>query len=327
MRILITGAGGYIGTSLVDLLSASGYTVVALDRYLFGDTIEEKRNVKVIKDDIRTVESNVLNGIDVVVDLAALSNDPSGELSPVITESINHLGRLRIAALSKAWGVKKYILPSSCSVYGFNENEVDESSAPNPLTTYAKANLNIERDALKLSTKDFSVTVLRLATVYGLSERRMRFDLVLNDILGQAFTKGWTFLTTGGKQWRPFIHVMDVCKAIKLTIEADFDLVNGEVFNVGSGAQNFQILEAAKLVFDGANKESKYQWKGSPDTRSYHVSFEKIFRVLNFSPDYSIEKSSKELWKALELGTVRYGDPKTVTVEWYKHLISTGVDL
>lgn len=330
MRVLVTGAGGYIGNILTELLIKKKHEVISLDRFLFGETLNNFPNVQKINVDIRTIPTedliNVMKNVDVVVDLAALSNDPSGELNGINTISINHLGRFRIASIAKSVGVTKYILPSSCSIYGFNDEYVDETSQPNPLTTYAKANLMIERDSMALNSNDFNVTVFRLATVYGLSENRMRFDLVVNDVVGQIFSKGFTNLTTGGKQWRPFVHVRDVCKAIILGMESNENL-GGKIFNLGSNDQNYQILDVAKKIFDSLKKEEKYNWVGSPDNRSYKVKFDKIFNELSFKPDWDIGSGAKEVWNAIENKMITYGDDRNITVKWYKHLMEQGIQL
>ena len=330
MRVLVTGAGGYIGNILTDLLIKKGHEVVALDRFLFGETLNGYPEVDKIKADIRTISvedlKDAMKDVDAVVDLAALSNDPSGELNAVNTISINHLGRFRVASLAKSFGVGKYLLPSSCSIYGFNNEYVDETSRSNPLTTYARANLMIERDSMALNSVEFNVTVFRLATVYGLSANRMRFDLVVNDVVGQIFTKGFTNLTTGGKQWRPFVHVRDVCKAMVLGLESKKNL-GGKVFNLGSNEQNYQIFEVAKKIFGALNKEEKYNWVGSPDNRSYRVKFDKIFKELDFKPDWDIGSGAKEVWEALENKLITYGDDRNITVKWYKHLIEQGIQL
>ncbi len=330
MKVLVTGGAGYIGSLLTEMLADRDYEVIVLDRFMFGDTIGNLENVTKISEDIRYLETEkfirILSNVDAVIDLAALSNDPSGELNPLNTISINHLGRLRVAALSKVAGVGRYILPSSCSIYGFNDDFVDENSNPNPLTTYAKANLAIEKDSLALNSDEFKVTVFRLATVYGLSINRMRFDLVVNDIVGQVYTKGFTTLTTGGKQWRPFIHVRDVCKGILLGLEKNRDL-GGEILNLGSNDQNYQIMDVAKRIFLALGNDEKYEWVGSPDTRSYKVKFDKIAKLWDFHPDWDIEKGARDLWKALEEGNLRYGDPRTITVKWYMKLIEEGIQL
>ena len=330
MKILVTGAGGYIGTVLIEELLKRKHEVVALDRFLFGETLIDYPKVKKIVDDVRTISveslKDAMKDVDVIIDLAALSNDPSGELNPVNTISINHLGRFRIAALAKSAGVQKYILPSSCSIYGFNDEFVDENSQPNPLTTYARANLMIEKDSMALNNDDFQVTAFRLATVYGLSEKRMRFDLVVNDVVGQIFTKGFTNLTTGGTQWRPFVHVRDVCKALIMGAESKKNS-GGQTFNLGSNEQNYQIIDVAKKIFTALNKEEKYNWVGSPDNRSYRVKFDRITRELGFKPDFDIGMGAKEVWNSLERKSITYGDERNITVKWYKHLIEQGIQL
>jgi len=330
MRVLITGAGGYIGTVLTEMFEKKGYSIIAIDRFLFGDTLSGLDNITIINADIRTYSrtnlEKLLNKVDAVIDLAALSNDPSGELNPINTISVNHLGRFRVASLAKQAGVQKYILPSSCSIYGFNDEYVDEKSKPNPLTTYAKANLMIEEDSLALNSEKFSVIVFRLATVYGLSPRRMRFDLVVNDIVGQVFTKGFTTLTTGGTQWRPFVHVKDVGRALAMALESDKD-IGGEIFNLGSNDQNYQIKDVAKKIFETLGLEEKFVWVGSPDNRSYRVKFDKISKVLNFRSEWDIGDGAKEVMEALENGIIKYGDDRTITVKWYKHLMEEGISL
>lgn len=330
MKVLVTGAGGYIGTVLTEELIKRNHEVVALDRFLFGETLDRYPEVKKIKEDIRTISVEKLReamvDVDAGIDLAALSNDPSGELNAINTISINHLGRFRMASLSKHLGVQKYILPSSCSIYGFNDEYVDENSLPNPLTTYAKANLMIEKDSMTLNDDDFQVTAFRLATVYGLSEKRMRFDLVVNDVVGQIFTNGFTNLTTGGKQWRPFVHVRDVSKALIMGIESKANL-GGKIFNLGSNEQNYQIIDVAKKIFNALNKDEKYNWVGSPDNRSYRVKFDRISKELGFRPDFDIGRGAKEVWNSLERKEITYGDERYITVKWYKHLIDQGIQL
>jgi len=330
MRVLVTGAGGYIGTVLTEMLENKGHSIVAIDRFLFGDTLSGLDNVTILNGDIRTYErrelEKILSDVEAVIDLAALSNDPSGELNPINTISINHLGRFRVASLAKQAGVQKYILPSSCSIYGFNDEYVNEKSKPNPLTTYAKANLMIEEDSLALNSADFNVIVFRLATVYGLSPRRMRFDLVVNDIVGQIFTKGFTTLTTGGTQWRPFVHVKDVSRALAIALESDKD-IGGEIFNLGSNDQNYQIKDVARKIFETLRLEERFVWVGSPDNRSYRVKFDKISKILNFRPEYDVGEGAKEVMNALKHGIIKYGDDRTITVKWYKHLMEQGISL
>jgi len=325
MKILVTGGAGYIGSTLVRKLIEKGYDVTVLDRLIFGKEslkdIEDK--VKLIVDDIRNVTSSHLKKVDVVIDMAALSNDPSGELDPQKTLDINYKGRAKLAKLAKKNSVGKYILASSCSVYGFQDGILNEKSKTNTLTTYAKANVLWENDTLPLADKKFSVTALRQATCYGFSYR-MRFDLAINGMVLGFFKNKKIPIMRDGKQWRPFVHVKDTSKAFMKVIEAENDLVNGQIFNVGSDNQNYQVFDLANFIADSIGIDFNYEWYGSTDNRSYKVNFDKIKEVLKFSPDYTPKEGSKEIFDALTNGNLNTADPKTITVEWYKHLIKNG---
>jgi nucleoside-diphosphate-sugar epimerase len=322
MKVLVTGGAGYIGSVLCRILIEKGFDVICLDRFFFGfDSIEEIRDkIKIIKDDIRWFNPNILKNIDAVIDMASLSNDPSGELDPQKTLEINYEGRVRVARLSKKYGVKKYVLASSCSVYGFQEEILTEESALNPLTTYAKANVLAEKEILPLADKLFTTTVLRLATVYGYSYR-MRFDLAINGMILGFYKNGKIPIMRDGKQWRPFVHVKDASNAFIRVLEAEPELVNGQIFNVGSDEQNFQIFELAKLIAESINMPFNYEWYGSPDNRSYKVSFKKIKETLNFKPQYTPREGAKEVFEALKDGRLNPDDPRTITVKWYKNLL------
>lgn len=322
MKVLVTGGAGYIGSILSRLLLERGYDVTCLDRLFFGtgpikDIAEE---ITLVKDDVRWFKPEILKGIDAVFDLAALSNDPSGELDPQKTLEINYEGRVRVAKLSKKYGVTKYVLASSCSVYGFQEGNLTEESNVNPLTTYAKANVLAEKEILPLADKSFSTTVLRQATVYGLSNR-MRFDLAINGMTLGFYKNGKIPIMRNGKQWRPFVHVKDTSNAFITVLEANPELVNKQIFNVGSNAQNIQIYDLAKLVAESINLPFNYEWYGSPDKRSYRVSFNKIKQTLNYKPQYTPKEGAKEVYDALKEGKLKPDDPKTITVKWYKHLL------
>jgi nucleoside-diphosphate-sugar epimerase len=221
-------------------------------------------------------------------------------------------------------GVKRYILPSSCSVYGFQEGVVSETSSVNPLTTYAKANYKAEVDIKRLADKNYCTVILRFATVYGYSSR-IRFDLAINGMVKGFFKNGKIPILRDGTQHRPFVHIMDICKAIHLSIEADDEKVNKEILNVGSNEQNVQIFELAQRVANAIGVEFNYEWYGLPDHRSYKVDFNKIKEVLNFHTDYTIEDGAKEIYEALKSAKSNPDDPTSITVEWYKKLISEGV--
>lgn len=324
MKVLVTGGAGYIGSILVRELLDKGYSVIVLDRLFFGrgplEGIEDR--IKILEDDIRYFDPSILNGVDTVIDLAALPNDPVGELNPKKTMEINCEGRVRVASLSKKKKVKRYILASTCSVYGFRQGILTEESETSPLTSYAKCNLLAEKTILPFAAKDFVVTVFRKATVYGFSYK-MRFDLAVNGMVRSLFKEGKIPIMRDGTQWRPFIHVKDVAKAYIAAIEAESELVNHEVFNIGSDEQNIQVYSLAKMVADACNHEFKYEWYGSPDKRSYMVGFRKARETLNFKPEYTVRDGAREIWQALSNGLLDPDDPRAITVKWYKILVET----
>ena len=322
MNVLVTGGAGYIGSVMSRILLKKGYNLTILDRLFFGtDSLEDiLDNVTLIKDDIRFFNPEILRGIDAVFDLAALSNDPCGELDPKKTLDINYKGRVRVANLAKKFGVKKYVFASTCSVYGFQEGVINEESCLNPLTTYAKASMMAEKEILPLADKDFSATVLRQATVYGVSYR-MRFDLAINGMTLGYFRNGKIPIMRDGKQWRPFVNVKDTSKAFIKVLEAEPELVKGQIFNVGSDEQNIQIFDLAKVVAEGCNIPFNYEWYGDCDTRSYRVSFNKIKDTLGYTSQSSIKKGAENIFNALKEGRLDPDDPRVVTVRWYKHLL------
>jgi nucleoside-diphosphate-sugar epimerase len=322
MNVLVTGGAGYIGSVLSRILLEKGYKVTILDRLFFGtDSIKDIGDrIKIIKDDVRWFKPEILKGTDAVFDLAALSNDPCGELEPKKTLDINYKGRVRVANLAKKFGVKKYVLASTCSVYGFKKGNLTEESSLNPLTTYAKANMLAEKEILPLADKKFSTTVLRQATVYGFSYR-MRFDLAINGMTLGYYSKGKIPIMRNGKQWRPFVNVKDTSKAFIKVLETELEVVKGQVFNVGCDEQNIQIFDLAKLVAEACNLPFNYEWYGDPDTRSYRVNFSKIKETLNFKPKYSIKEGAKNVYICLKDGRLNPNDPRTITVKWYKHLL------
>jgi nucleoside-diphosphate-sugar epimerase len=228
--------------------------------------------------------------------------------------------------MARESGVRRYVLPSSCSVYGFQDGLLDESSPTNPLTTYAKANLQAERDVLPLADGEFCVVVLRQATVYGYSPR-MRFDLAINGMVRGFFKNGRIPILRDGTQWRPFVHVRDTCRAMLAVLEAPEDRVNGEVFNVGSDDQNVQIMPLARRVAEAMGVPFEYEWYGLPDHRSYRVSFRKIADRLGYRTTQTVEDGAREVYRALREGRVDPDDPRTITVGWYKQLMERGIPL
>ena len=325
MKVLVTGGAGYIGSILLRELLKEGYHVVCLDRLFFGiesirDLLENNR-FELIKDDVRWFSPTILEDVDVVVDLAALSNDPAGELDPAKTYDINYLGRIRVARLSKEYGVRRYIFASTCSVYGFQEKIVDENSDLNPLTTYAKSAVLAERDLLPLACDDFVVTILRFATAYGFSYR-MRFDLVVNAMVLSLYKNRVIRVSGDGTQKRPLVHVKDIARAIIQVINADESKVNGEIFNVGSNDQNFRIIDLAHKIGDAIGVDYEIQFYGDPDRRSYMVNFTKIKKTLGYSTQYTVEMAARNIYRALQEGILK-DTIKTITVKWYKYLLET----
>ena len=322
-KVLVTGAGGYIGTQLVSDLLKAGHEVTAVDRFFFGEnTLKDfKTNSKlsIVKKDIRDLEKSDLIGHDAVFDLACLSNDPSGEIEPDLTYRINRDGRIHVAETAKQAGVGQYVISSSCSVYGYGQDMIlNEKSPTNPISVYAKSTLEAETNNLELSNDQFLVTSLRNATVFGLS-RRMRFDLVVNLMTYSAFQKNRIIVMGGGLQWRPLVHVSDVSKAFIATLKAEKKSINGEIFNVG--LDNFQVKNLAYLVRDELAFPIEIDIApDDADKRDYNVNFSKIKKVLDFDATVSVNEGIREIYNELKSGKVDTG-PKTVTVQWYKSIL------
>lgn len=323
-NILVTGAGGYLGSVLVGQLLQDGHDVIAYDCFFFGqDILDNHTNnprLELRQKDVRDIEAADLDGVDVVFDLAAISNDPSGALDPNMTRTINHEGRARVARTAKAVGVKRYILASSCSVYGSSDGTAStEKSALNPLTVYAECNYRAEDSNLTLGDEQFCVSALRFSTLFGLS-RRMRFDLVINYMSLTAITRKKIEITGGGKQWRPLVHVSDAARALRTVMQADPSKVNGEVFNIGY--TNLQIDQLAQIVKEsvGAAVEIILQ-PGSTDKRDYLVDFSKAEQILGFKAQVSPQQGVAEITAVLRDGSL-IASPRTNTVDWYRYLLS-----
>ena len=321
MRVLVTGAGGYIGTVLTPMLLDAGYTVRAIDRFFFGrELLARHPRLEVVVEDSRRLLPRHFEGVDAVIDLVAISNDPSGEMFQTATLAINHESRVRTAKLAKDAGATRYVLPSSCSIYGFQEEDVaaDEGAPTRPLTTYARANEMAERGVLALADETFCVVVLRQATVFGLSPR-MRFDLAINGMTYGAWKTGKLPLMRDGTQWRPMIHVRDTARAQIFVLESVADRVNGEIFNVGSGRETWQIGPLGELVASCVPNEASIEWYGDPDRRSYRVSFDKL-EALGYSAEWTASDGVAEICDALDDGRVER-TPRTITLDWYKELV------
>ena len=320
-RVLVTGSGGYIGTTLVPLLLERGYAVRALDRFFFGrDLLAPHEHLEVVREDTRRIRPEHLARVDHVIDLAALSNDPTGETFGPTTWEVNHRARARTSRLAKAARVRRYVLPSSCSIYGWQDPDkiVDETSPTQPLTTYAQANLRAEEEVRPLAGDGFCVVVVRQATVYGCSPR-MRFDLAINGMTYGAWKTGRLPLMRDGTQWRPMVHVMDAAEALAFMLTAPVERISGEIFNVGSEQNNYQIGPLGRIVADVLPRPVEIEWYGDPDERSYRVNFQKI-EALGWHARRGAEDGAREVYEALEAGTLAW-TPRTITLEWYTRLV------
>jgi len=322
--VLVTGAGGYIGSILVPKLLAKGYKVKAVDRFFFGeDKLKSDENLIKIKEDSRRIKAEIFAGVDFVIDLVAVSNDPGGELFQNATWEINQISRVRTANMAKEMGAERYILPSSCSIYGFQDAQADETTSTNPLTTYAKANEKAEKGVLPLADESFGAIVMRQSTVFGYSPR-MRFDLAINGMTYGAWKNKKLPLMRDGKQYRPMVHIQDTTDVMCLLLEADLQKVNGQIFNVGSEENNYQLGELGKKIAETVGKEIGedvvIEWYGDPDHRSYSVNFDKIEKALNWKAAWNAEKGAKEIVKKLNSGELIKNE-QSITLEWYKELV------
>lgn len=322
MRVLVTGGAGYLGSTLVPLLLDRGHDVTVLDRFFFGEGTlpADHPRLRTVRDDIRWCDPRSFEGQEAVVDLAALSNDPAGAMDPWKTYEINYLGRVRVARLAREAKVRRYVVSSSCSIYGFQEGLLSERAETRPLTAYARANVLVESDNLPLNTREFTVTALRFATLYGLSPR-MRFDLAINGMALGGIRKGRIPVMRDGSQWRPFLHVSDAARAIAEVLAAPPAAVGGQTFNVGGEAQNYQIRPLADLVAGGLSHPPTVEWYGDPDGRSYRVDFSRFRDALGFRPEREPVEAVRELERALEGGTIA-DSPRTNTLGWYRHLLT-----
>lgn len=302
MRVIVTGHEGYIGTVLVPLLLSAGHEVTGIDSNLFA-RCTFRTGVKEIpahNKDIRDVAVEDLRGFDAILHLAGLSNDPLGDLDPDLTFEINHVATVRLAKLAKQAGVRRFIFSSSCSNYGAGgEDWLNESSAFNPVTPYGISKVRAEQDVSKLADNEFSTTFLRSATAYGVSPR-LRFDLVLNNLVAWAYASGKVHIKSDGSPWRPIVHIEDISRAFIAAMEAPRELVHNEAFNVGRTEENFQVRDIAKVVEQAVPGSTvEFAAGASPDTRCYRVDCSKIQRVLPaFQPQWDIRKGAAELYDA-----------------------------
>lgn len=329
MKIFLTGHKGYVGSVLSQMLLQENFDVVGCDLEYYPQNFIENdySKIKSIKKDIRDISLEDLKGCSAIFHLAALSNDPLGEINPNLTNDINYLATIRLAKLAKKSKINKFIYSSSCSAYGVNEDIVDEKSSLEPLTAYAKSKVNSELELLKLKDTDFSPVILRNATAYGVSSN-LRLDLVVNNLVCAAITTGKVKLLSDGTAWRPLLHVEDMSRAFITCLIASNSKVSGEIFNVGSNDDNFTVREIAKKIKNVVpNSEIEYAENANKDSRSYRVNFDKITNHLNFKTKWTLDKGIKHIYEIMKKQNISendLNDKKFYRVKFLKYLIEQG---
>jgi nucleoside-diphosphate-sugar epimerase len=324
--VLVTGGAGYIGVVLVKELLKRGYKVKVFDKLYFGkEPLKEiLKKIELIQGDVRQFPANILKGVSAVIHLGSLSNDPTADFDPKANNEINCIGTLKVAQACKKMGVKRMTLASSAAVYGFHVDSVaDEKFKTSPQSEYAQSKLDAEKAILKIMDKDFCPVILRQATVFGLSPR-MRWDLVVNTMTKDAFSKGKIFVYCAGDSWRPLVAALDVAKAHIACIEAPEAKVKGEIFNLVY--KNHRILELAHWIKDALkDKLPKIDIEvnfGTVESRSYRISGDKLKDRLGFVPTQSVEFAAKEILAILQKGQFTdFNNPIYYNIDWMKLLV------
>ena len=332
MRILLTGHDGYIGSVMAPLLRSAGHEVRGLDSGLFAASAfgAQPEPIPALRRDIRDATVPDLSGVDAVVHLANLSNDPLSNLDPDLTFEVNHRATVRLAERARAAGARRFVFASSCSLYGAaGQDAVTEAAAFNPVTPYGEAKVLAERDIAALQTDTFEPVFMRNATVYGASPR-LRFDLVVNNLTAWAVSTGEVRMKSDGSPWRPLVHVRDVCSAFAAALGAPAEAVAGQAFNVGRDGENYRIRDVAEIVgqeVDGTRVT--FADGASPDTRSYRVSFDKIAAALpDWAPRWTVRDGVREVRDALaglDLGPDDFEGPRYSRIAHLRHLLAEGL--
>jgi nucleoside-diphosphate-sugar epimerase len=302
MKVLVTGHRGYIGATLVPMLLERGHTVRGLDSGLFEgcDYGTSLIDVPWVRTDVRDVTEDDFAGFDAVIHLAALSNDPLGDLDPDITFDINHRGAVRAAEMAKRAGVKRFLHSSTCSLYGAHGDDyIDETAAFHPVTPYGKAKVLAEGDILALADDDFSPTFLRNATAFGFS-CRLRGDLVVNNLTAYAVATGKVMMKSDGMPWRPLVHIDDIALAFVVLLEADRDRVHTRALNVGRTSENYRVREVAEIVGEEVpGSVVSFADGASPDTRNYRVDCDRIRELFpEYEPTWTVRDGVRQLYQA-----------------------------
>lgn len=299
VKVLVTGNLGYVGQILTSKLIEKNIDVIGCDTGFYEYHLNSNDS-KTLNKDIRDIDESDLKDCFAILHLAALSNDPLGEINFSLTNEINFLGTIHLAQLAKKAGVERFIYSSSCSTYGVNDDIVDENSELSPITAYAKSKVDSEMELLKMKDENFHPVILRNATAYGYSPS-LRLDIVVNNLTASAYSTGSVKLLSDGTSWRPLIHVEDMSKAFMMCLDAEISKISGEVFNVGSNSENYTVKQIAKTVNDIIpNSKIEFAEDASKDARSYKVNFDKIHKRLGFTNDWTISKGIKQIFEELK---------------------------
>jgi len=331
MRVLVTGHNGYIGSVLVRMLAKTTHEAVGLDTDFYAQNrfVGEVVAIPCLQKDLRDIDLADLAGFDAVLHLAALSNDPLGDLNPQLTYEINHRATMRLANLAKRAGVSRFLFSSSCSMYGAAGSAMlTENAEFHPVTPYAESKVFVERELGKLASSDFSPVFLRNTTAYGVSPF-MRFDVVLNNLVAWAVTTGKIRIQSDGTPWRPLIHVEDICRAFLAALDAPRETIHNQAFNVGITEENYQVHDLAEIVRQTVpGCELEYSPVGGPDPRSYRVDFSKIKNHLpGFVPQWNVRRGAQELYdacKQIKLTFQDFDGPRFKRIVHIRKLLSSG---